>query len=165
MSLNWLLVFIPLAVALDWYGVSPVAVFVASALAIVPLAGLMGRGTEHLSTYVGRTIGGLLSASLGNAPELIISGFALKAGLVDVVKASITGSILGNTLFSLGLSMIVGGWGRERQQFNRTVAGMSGGLLSVAAVGLLIPAIFHFAIIKSARSAWKSRSCSLLPIC
>ena len=145
MSLNWLLVFIPLAVALDWYGVSPVAVFVASALAIVPLAGLMGRGTEHLSTYVGPTIGGLLSASLGNAPELIISGFALKEGLVDVVKASITGSILGNTLFSLGLSMIVGGWGRERQQFNRTVAGMSGGLLFVAAVGLLIPAIFHFA--------------------
>ena len=145
MSLNWLLVFIPLAVALDWYGVNPVAVFVTSALAIVPLAGLMGRGTEHLSTYVGPTIGGLLSASLGNAPELIISGFALKEGLVDVVKASITGSILGNTLFSLGLSMIVGGWGRERQQFNRTVAGMSGGLLSVAAVGLLIPAIFHFA--------------------
>ena len=145
MSLNWLLVSIPLAVALDWYGVSPVAVFVTSALAIVPLAGLMGRGTEHLSTYVGPTIGGLLSASLGNAPELIISGFALKEGLVDVVKASITGSILGNTLFSLGLSMIVGGWGRERQQFNRTVAGMSGGLLSVAAVGLLIPAIFHFA--------------------
>lgn len=145
MSLNWLLVSIPLAVALDWYGVSPVAVFVASALAIVPLAGLMGRGTEHLSTYVGPTIGGLLSASLGNAPELIISGFALKEGLVDVVKASITGSILGNTLFSLGLSMIVGGWGRERQQFNRTVAGMSGSLLFVAAVGLLIPAIFHFA--------------------
>jgi Ca2+:H+ antiporter len=145
MGLNLLLVFIPIAVALHWYGVSPVAVFVASALAIVPLAGLMGRGTEHLSTYVGPTIGGLLSASLGNAPELIISGFALKEGLVDVVKASITGSILGNTLFSLGLSMIVGGWGRERQQFNRTVAGMSGGLLFVAAVGLLIPAIFHFA--------------------
>jgi Ca2+:H+ antiporter len=140
-----MLVFIPIAVALDWYGVNPVAVFVAAALAIVPLAGLMGRSTEQLSTYVGTTIGGLLSASLGNAPELIIAGFALKAGLVDVVKASITGSILGNTLFSLGLSMIIGGWGRERQRFNPTVAGMSGGLLFVAAIGLLIPAMFHFA--------------------
>jgi Ca2+:H+ antiporter len=145
MGLNLLLVFIPIAVALDWYGVNPVAVFAASALAIVPLAGLMGRATEQLSTYVGATIGGLLSASLGNAPELIISGFALKEGLVDVVKASITGSILGNTLFSLGLSMIIGGWGRERQRFNPTIAGMSGGLLFVAAIGLLIPALFHFA--------------------
>jgi Ca2+:H+ antiporter len=145
MGLNLLLVFIPIAVALDWYGANPVAVFAAAALAIIPLAGLMGRSTEHLSTYVGTTVGGLLSASLGNAPELIISGFALKEGLVDVVKASITGSILGNTLFSLGLSMIIGGWGRERQRFNPTVAGMSGGLLFVAAVALLIPALFHFA--------------------
>ncbi|OAI44155.1 hypothetical protein AYO43_02375 [Nitrospira sp. SCGC AG-212-E16] len=145
MGLNLLLVFIPIAVGLDWYGANPVAVFAAAALAIIPLAGLMGRSTEHLSTYVGTTVGGLLSASLGNAPELIISGFALKEGLVDVVKASITGSILGNTLFSLGLSMIIGGWGRERQRFNPTVAGMSGGLLFVAAVALLIPAMFHFA--------------------
>jgi Ca2+:H+ antiporter len=114
MGLNLLLVFIPIAVGLDWYGANPVMVFAAAALAIIPLAGLMGRSTEHLSTYVGATIGGLLSASLGNAPELIIAGFALKEGLVDVVKASITGSILGNTLFSLGLSMVIGGWGRER---------------------------------------------------
>jgi len=145
MGLNLLLVFIPIAVALDWYGISPVAVFIASALAIIPLAGLMGRATEQLSTYVGATIGGLMSASLGNAPELIISGFALKEGLVDVVKASITGSILGNLLFSLGLSMIIGGWGRQRQRFNQTVAGVSGGLLFVAAIGLLIPALFNFA--------------------
>lgn len=145
MSLNLLLVCIPLAVGLDWYGASPIAIFIASALAIVPLAGLMGQATEQLSIYVGATIGGLLSASLGNAPELIISGFALKEGLVDVVKASITGSLLGNLLFSLGLSMVVGGWGRERQRFNQTVAGLNGGLLFVAAIGLLVPALFHFA--------------------
>ncbi|SLM49499.1 Ca(2+)/H(+) antiporter [Nitrospira japonica] len=145
MSLNWLLVFIPLALGLDWYGASPIAIFCVSALAIVPLAGLMGQATEQLSIYVGATIGGLMSASLGNAPELIISGFALKEGLGDIVKASITGSILGNLLFSLGLSMIFGGWGRQRQQFNKTVAGVNGGLLFVAAVGLLIPALFHFA--------------------
>jgi len=145
MSLNLLLVCIPLAVGLDWYDANPIAIFIASALAIVPLAGLMGQATEELSIYVGATIGGLMSASLGNAPELIISGFALKEGLVDVVKASITGSILGNLLFSLGLSMIVGGWGREHQRFNQTVAGLNGGLLFVAAIGLLVPALFHFA--------------------
>ena len=145
MSLNLLLVFIPVALGLDWYGASPIAIFCASALAIVPLAGLMGEATEQLSTYVGATIGGLMSASLGNAPELIISSFALKEGLSDIVKASITGSILGNLLFSLGLAMIVGGWGRVRQKFNQTVAGVNGGLLLVAAIGLLIPALFHFA--------------------
>lgn len=145
MSLNVLLICIPIAIVLDWYNASPIAVFLVSVLAIIPLAGFMGRATEQLSNYVGATIGGLLSASLGNAPELIISGFALKEGLVDVVKASITGSILGNTLFSLGLSMIAGGWGRQGQNFNRTIASMSGGLMFVASIGLLIPAMFHFA--------------------
>jgi Ca2+:H+ antiporter len=145
MGLNLLLVCVPIAIGLDWYGANPIVIFVISALAIVPLAGLMGRATEQLSFYVGATIGGLMSASLGNAPELIISGFALKEGLVDVVKASITGSILGNLLFTLGLAMVIGGWGRERQRFNPTVAGLSGGLLLVAAIGMLIPAIFHFA--------------------
>ncbi|MCA9457197.1 MAG: cation transporter, partial [Nitrospira sp.] len=91
MGLNLLLVFIPIAVGLDWYEANPILVFIASGLAIVPLAGLMGRSTESLSVYIGATLGGLLAATMGNAPELIISIFALKAGLYDVVKASITG--------------------------------------------------------------------------
>ena len=92
MRLNYLLVFIPIAIVLRFMGANPVWVFLASALAIVLLAGLMGEATEHLAHYLGPTIGGLLNASLGNAPEVIIAILALKNGLVDVVKASITGS-------------------------------------------------------------------------
>src|ERR1700761_1138091 len=97
MSLNWLLVFIP------------IALFITSALAIVPLAGLMGDATEALARYLGPTVGGLLNATLGNAPEIIISSFALHKGLVEMVKSSLTGSIIGNLLFGLGISFIAGG--------------------------------------------------------
>src|SRR5262249_61753405 len=104
MKLNWLLVFIPIGVGLDWFGANPILVFLASALAIVPLAALMGDATEALARFLGPTVGGLLNATLGNAPEIIISSFALRAGLVDMVKSSLTGSILGNLLFGLGIS-------------------------------------------------------------
>lgn len=151
MGLNVMLVFIPIALALDYAGAHPTLVFVASALGIVPLAGLMGRATENLAVYVGESVGGLLNASLGNAPELIISIFALREGLHDVVKASITGSILGNTLLTLGLSMVAGGLRHQRQQFNRTAASMSASLLLLAAIGLTIPAIFHLTSIRQER--------------
>ncbi|MCA9453951.1 MAG: calcium/proton exchanger, partial [Nitrospira sp.] len=144
MGLNLLLVFIPIAVGLDWYEANPILVFIASGLAIVPLAGLMGRSTESLSVYIGATLGGLLAATMGNAPELIISIFALKAGLYDVVKASITGSIVGNLLLGMGLAILLGGLRHERQTFNATAAGMSSGLLTLAGVGLMVPALFHF---------------------
>src|ERR1700693_5520081 len=98
MNLNWLLVFIPIGVGLDWFGAPSILVFLASALAIVPLAGLMGDATEALARLLGPTVGGLLNASLANAPEIIISGFALHAGLVNMVKSSLTGSIIGNLL-------------------------------------------------------------------
>src|SRR5690242_5368872 len=104
MTLNWLLVLIPIGVALDRIGANPVLVSLASALAIVPLARLMGDATEALAGFLGPTVGGLLNASLGNAPEIIISSFALHAGLVDMVKSSLTGSIIGNLLFGLGAS-------------------------------------------------------------
>ena len=109
--------FIPIGVGLDWCGANPLLVFLTSALAIVPLAGLMGDATEALARYLGPTVGGLLNATLGNAPEIIISGFALHAGLVPIVKSSLTGSILGNLLFGLGLSFFLGGikFGRNQR--------------------------------------------------
>jgi Ca2+:H+ antiporter len=146
MSLNWLLVFIPIALGLNWFGANPILVFAASALSIMPLAELMGSATESLSKTLGETIGGLLNASLNNAPEIIIAGFALHQGLVPIVKASLTGSILGNLLLGLGLAMIAGGFKHRRQSFDPNVAQISGALLLLASFGLIIPAIFRFGV-------------------
>lgn len=143
MTLRWLLAFIPIAIGLRWYGANPIVVFVVSALALVPLAALTEDATDALGSYLGPTWGGLLSASLGNAPEIIIGFFALRRGLVGIVKSSLAGSIVGNLLLALGLSMLVGGLKHGRQTFDRHVAGMSGGLLTLAAAGLVIPAVFH----------------------
>lgn len=144
--LNLLLLFIPGAILGRVLGWPPLAIFVMSGLAIVPLAKWMGTATEELALHVGPGIGGLLNASFGNATELIIAIFALRAGLVDVVKASITGSIIGNLLFVLGLAFLLGGWRREKQEFNRTAAGASGSQLALAVIGLLIPAAFYFTL-------------------
>jgi Ca2+:H+ antiporter len=143
MKLNWLLVFIPVALALHRYGANPIMVFAASALALVPLAALMGEATDALADFVGPTWGGLLSASLGNAPEIIIGFFALRQGLVTVVKSSLVGSIIGNLLFGLGLSMIVGGARHGTQTFDLGVANTNSGLLMLTASGLIIPAVFY----------------------
>ena len=143
MSLNWLLVFLPIAIGLDWMEVSPVLVFLTSALAVVPLAGLMGDATEALAEYLGPTLGGLLNASLGNAPEIIIALFALHKGLIAMVKASLTGSIVGNLLFGLGLSAFAGGLRYRKQSFAPDVARMNGALLTLASFALLIPAIYR----------------------
>ena len=137
-----LLTLVPLAIGAAFAGVSPVVVFFLSASAIVPLAKYIGESTEELATRTNPFIGGLLSASFGNAPELIIGGFALKAGLIEVVKASITGSIVGNLLLVLGLAMFVGGWPRERQTFNRTGALAQCSTLFLATIALVVPAFF-----------------------
>jgi Ca2+:H+ antiporter len=142
--LDALLACIPIAIALEVIKADPVYVFTVSALAIVPLAGLLGRATEHLTSHVGAGVGSLLNASLGNAAELIIALAALREGLHDVVKASLTGSILGNVLLVLGASMLAGGLRYERQKFNQTAAGTGASLLLLAAIGLIIPALFHF---------------------
>jgi len=142
-KLYLLLALVPLALALEWGHADPLLIFITSGLAIIPLAGLMGEATEKLEHHVGAGLGGLLNASFGNAAELIIAVMALRQGLHDVVKASITGSILGNILLVLGVSMVAGGLRYERQRFNRTAAGMGSSLLLLAAVGLIVPAIFH----------------------
>ena len=142
--LDFLLIFVPVSIALEVLRADPLLVFVSAGFAIIPLAGLLGRATEHLTTHVGAGIGALLNASLGNAAELIIALVALREGLHDVVKASLTGSIIGNILLVLGVSLFAGGMKYERQMFNQTAAGMGASLLFLAAVGLIIPALFHF---------------------
>jgi len=134
---------IPLAVALDLAGVSPVIVFVTSALGIIPTAALMGRATEELAARSGPGIGGLLNVTFGNAPELIIALFALGKGLQEVVKASIVGSIIGNILLVMGAAMLVGGLGRDKQTFSKTGAAIQSSMLMLAAAALVMPAIFE----------------------
>jgi Ca2+:H+ antiporter len=135
--------FIPIAIALDLAHAGAVITFFASALGVIPTAALMGRATEELATRSGPGIGGLLNVTFGNAPELIIALFALGAGLHEVVKASIIGSILGNTLLVLGASMLVGGWKRDRQHFDRTAASAQSSMLLLAAAAMVMPALYE----------------------
>ena len=136
-------VFIPAAVALELAHASPVLVFAAAALGVVPTAALMGTATEELAERTGPGIGGFLNVTFGNAPELIIALFALKEGLHEVVKASIVGSIIGNILLVLGAAMLVGGWTRDKQTFNRTAANAQSAMLLLALAALLLPAAFQ----------------------
>jgi Ca2+:H+ antiporter len=142
--MSGLLVFVPIALVLEYgFRVPGLPVFGASAIAIVPLAGLMGRATEQLAERLGEGIGGLLNATFGNAAELIIAVVALNAGLHDLVKASITGSIIGNILLVFGLSALWGGTRHDVQRFNPTAASLGATMLLLAAIGLVVPAIFH----------------------
>ncbi len=144
--LNLLLIFVPMAVVLELMHANPIAIFAASALAIIPLAGWMGRATEHLAEKMGEGLGGLLNATFGNAAELIIALMALRKGLYDVVKASITGSIIGNILLVLGLSLLLGGLKFPKQLFNRTAAMIGSTMLALSAIALLMPAVFHIIV-------------------
>jgi Ca2+:H+ antiporter len=143
-GLDVLLVFIPVAAALHYTHASPLWTFAASGLAIIPLAGWMGKATESLAERLGAGIGGLLNATFGNAAEMIIAFQGLRAGLTEVVKASLTGSILGNILLVFGVSALAGGLKYKNQKFNRTAASMSATLMGLSAIGLLIPAVFHW---------------------
>jgi Ca2+:H+ antiporter len=145
-SLNWLLIFIPVAFAMRFVPSfhNDIVLFFVAGLAIIPLAGLMGEATDQLAQRTGEGIGGLLNATFGNAAELIIGLIALSKGMTNVVKASITGSIIGNILLVFGMSCLFGGWKFHVQKFNRTAARSSATLLLLAAVALVIPSVFHF---------------------
>jgi Ca2+:H+ antiporter len=142
---SWLLLFVPVTLALGhWLPEHSLWIFVSSALAIVPIAGWMGRATEELAVRTGEGVGGLLNATFGNAAELIIAIVALRAGLHDVVKASIAGSIIGNILLVLGAAMLAGGARhRPEQVFNASGARSQATMLTLAAIALVLPAAYQ----------------------
>ena len=145
MSFSWLLIFVPVSLALAYFfHIGPIWVFLTSILAIVPLAVWIRRATEQLAARAGPSIGGLLNVTFGNAAELILALFVLLAGKPDVVKGQITGSIIGNSLLGLGIAILVGTWHRQRQTFNRDRAGLLSTLLILAVIGLLLPALFDY---------------------
>jgi len=143
--INVLLLAIPLALIAEYAGLGGVWVFLLSALSLLPLASWMGRATEELAARLGSTAGGLLNATFGNAAELIIALIALSAGKVEVVKASISGSLLSNLLLVLGLSIFAGGLKYHRQQFNKQNAGLLVSLTTLALVAFMLPAFFDMA--------------------
>src|SRR5246127_2263894 len=144
--MNWLLLFVSAAIGLEFFAPERhLLVFVTASLAILPLAGWMGRGTEQRAEQLGEGVGGLLNATFGNAAELIIALAALRAGLHDVVKASIAGSIVGNILLVLGAAMLAGGLRRPEQHFNPSGARSQATMLTLAAIALVLPAAYQVA--------------------
>lgn len=137
------LVFLPVSVVLELVTGPGVPVFVTAGLAIVPLAWFLGLATEEIGKHAGPGIGGLLNATFGNATELIIAVFALAAGLQEVVKASLAGSIIGNLLLVLGLSMFAGGLKHRSQSFSREAPGIHVSMLLLAVIGMVMPALYH----------------------
>ncbi|MGI8401407.1 MAG: calcium/proton exchanger [Gemmatimonadaceae bacterium] len=138
-----LLIFVPIAILSRIMGAPPIVVFFLSAAAIIPLSGVLGAATEAVAEHTSPAIGGVLSATMGNLAELIIASIALRAGLIDLVKASITGSILGNLLLVLGIALFAGGLKYKVQTFNQHLAGLSTTVLLIAVFGLVVPAMFH----------------------
>jgi Ca2+:H+ antiporter len=145
-GLRFLLLFIPIAILAELLHWSELVIFIASALAVIPLAGLLGEATEALAEKTGPRIGGLLNATLGNAAELIITLFAINAGLIELVRASIIGSILGNLLLVLGLSVLVGGLRNGLQRFDRSHVSLDATLTILAVIAISVPSIFNSAI-------------------
>lgn len=149
--LDFLLVFVPISIALAVISADATVTFSTAALAIIPLAGILGEATETIAERVGTRIGALLNATFGNAAELIITVAAIRAGLIEVVKASITGSILGNLLLVLGLSVLLGGLKNGYQHFDRRGVSVMMTTLTIAVIGLVIPAVFSHSIEQTSR--------------
>jgi Ca2+:H+ antiporter len=144
MIFHVLLLFIPVSLGLWLFGAPPLWVFATAMAAIVPLAEWTRRGTEQVAIHAGPVIGGLLNVTFGNSAELILALFVLHAGKIDVVKATITGSIIGNSLVGLGLAILVGSWGRQKQKFGREHAGLLSSLQILCVIALIIPALFDY---------------------
>ncbi len=144
--LNYLLVLTPVAITLSLLHAGPLAIFITAGLAIVPLAGILGESTGTLATYSGPAVGGLLNATLGNATELIIAIFALHAGHINVVKASLSGSIMGNLLLVLGLSIMAGGAKHNFQRFSCSSSSINSTMLMIAVAALVMPAVFNLTV-------------------
>lgn len=144
--LKYLLIFIPISIVAKFLNASGTIMFIFSCLSIIPLAGLMGECTEEISIYSGPKIGGFLNGTFGNATELIISIFALKEGLFEVVKSSIAGAVIGNILLVIGASMLAGGLKYKTQKFNEKVTEVTSSMLLFAVIGLCIPALFTHSV-------------------
>ena len=162
-----MLIFVPLAFIAEFANLGSILVFFASCLGITPLAKLMSTATEELAAKAGSGIGGLLNATFGNAVELIIAVFGLIQAqqdpkLLDVVKASITGSIIGNLLLVLGVSILLGGWKRNKQTFNAIGVRASSTLLTLAAIALIMPAVFAQTLIAPTTDAQRTDQQNLL---
>jgi len=141
-SVNWLLAMIPVTLAVEHAGAPAPWVFLCAALAIIPIASLIVRSTEHLATYTGDAVGGLLNATFGNAPELIIAMVALRAGLLDMVRASLAGAILANLLLALGVAFLLGGARFHTQTYNAGAARVYSTMMFIAAISLTVPSAF-----------------------
>jgi Ca2+:H+ antiporter len=145
MTLVALLIFVPISLVLAyWVHPSPIWIFITGAIAIVPLADRIRRATDALATRAGASIGGLVNITFGSIVELTLALFLLAAGQTAVVKAQITGSIVGTSLLGLGIAVIAGGWSREKQVFKRERAGLLGSLLTLSVIALIIPALFDY---------------------
>src|SRR5262245_3224426 len=142
-SINWLFAFIPVTVILDRIdGIAAPLVFFSAALAIVPIARLIVQSTEQVATRTGAAIGGLLNATFGNAPELIIATVALRAGMFDMVRASLIGAILANLLLALGVSFVLGGIKHRDQTYNPNATRVYGTMMLIAVISMIVPSAF-----------------------
>lgn len=144
--LKYFLIFVPISFIAEFFHASGTIMFLLSCGSIIPLAGLMGEGTEEISFYSGPKIGGFLNGTFGNATELIISFFALKKGLFEVVKSSIAGAVIGNILLVIGASMLAGGLKYKTQKFNKKITEVTSSMLLFAVIGLCIPALFTHSV-------------------
>ncbi len=144
-----LLIFAPISFFLDQFNSNPILLFIVSILSLIPLAKLIGDSTEHLASHYGSTVGSLLNVTFGNAAEIIIGIIAINAGLIDLVKASIIGAILGNIMLIFGLSIIVGGISHKEQSFNRENAGLQSSMIFLSIIGLAIPTLLAITVFQS----------------